>query len=78
MGHGGQKGLAFMERLADQAKLEILKVALPAVKELGRGGRGALRKVTLFGQGYGQATASGVTGDAAAIDAAADDRDIER
>ncbi len=76
MGHGDEQRLTFLQRLADQAELEILQIAQAAVEQLGRGRGGALRQIALFGQGDGQAAPRGVARDAAAVDAAADDEKI--
>ena len=76
MRHRAQQDLALDQRLAYQTDLEIFKVTQPAVKQLGRG-RGCRRgKVVHLGQPHRKAAPRSVPRDAAAIDAAADDKEI--
>src|SRR5262249_16241954 len=56
----------------------MLEIAQPAVDELGRGRRGAGSEIVLLDQKHAQPPAGGVAGDPGAVDAAADDREIER
>ena len=72
-----QQHFAFGERLGDQPELVVLEVAQPAMDQLGalrRSGRG---EIVLFGQQHGKAAARGVARDAGAVDAAADDEEVE-
>jgi len=75
-GHA-QHHFALEERLAYQPQPSLLKIAQPPVDELGRGGRRAGREIVLLHQQDTQAAAGGVASDAGAVDAAADDRQIE-
>ena len=65
-----------LQRLTHQAKLEILEVAQAAVEELGRGGGCRLSQIALLGQRDRQAASRCIAGNAAAIDAAADDEQV--
>jgi hypothetical protein len=75
--HGTQQGFAFFQRLAHQAELEIFKIAQPAVEQLCRGRGRRLRQIAHFRQRDRQAAAGRVAGDAAPVDAAADDEQID-
>jgi hypothetical protein len=55
----------------------VLEIAQPAVDQLGRGGRGTGGKIVLLDKQYTQPAAGGVAGDAGAIDAPADNGEIE-
>src|SRR5581483_10426284 len=76
MGGGSEQNLALDERLAHQAKLVIFKVAQAAVDELGRSRGGGAGKVAHFRQKDLQPAALRVTGNAASVDAAADDSKV--
>ena len=72
-----QHHLALGERLADQPELVVLEVAQAAVDQLGaplRRGRG---EVVLLDQQHLEPAAGGVARDARAVDAGADDEEIE-
>src|SRR5262249_23646643 len=71
-----EQDFALPERAADQAKLVLFEVAQAAVDQLGRGRRGAAGEVTLLRQDHRKPAAGGVARQAAAIDAAADNRDV--
>ena len=74
---GAPQHLAFAERLAHEAELVMFEIAQPAVDQL-RGTRGrAARQIVLLAKVDAQAPPRGVARDAAAVDAAADDRDVE-
>ena len=68
--------LALGQRLPHQPEIEVLEVAQPAVDQLGRARRGAGREIAHLAQKYGMASAGGVTRQSAAVDAAADDRQV--
>ena len=74
-GHGEQH-LPLAQRLAHQAEGEVLQVAQPAVDELGRGRGRAAGQVGLLRQQHGQSAPGGIAGDAAAVDAPADDGNV--
>ena len=68
--------LALDQRLADQPELVVFEVAQAAVDELGRARRGGAGEIALLEEHDLQAAAGGVARDAAAVDAAADDREV--
>ena len=69
--------LALGESLPHQPEIELLKVAQAAVDELG-GARGrAATEVTHVAQQDRQPAAGGIAGEAAAVDAGADDGKVE-
>ena len=72
-----EKHLALDQRLAHQPELVELEIAEAAVDELGRGRRGRAGKVALLGKKDRQAAARGVAGDAAAVNAPADDGEVD-
>ena len=72
-----QQHLALVERLAHQAERAVLEIAQAAVDQLGRGRRGAGGEVVLLDQQHAQAAAGGVARDPGAVDAAADDGEVE-
>ena len=72
-----QQDLALGQRLAHEAEPAVLEIAQAAVDELGGGGRGAGGEIVLLDQEDAQAAAGGVAGDARAVDAAADDGEVE-
>ena len=76
MRHGAQQNLAFDQRLADKAEFEIFEIAQAAVEHLGRRGGGGGGKVAHLGQNHRQSPPRRVAGDAASVDAAADDEKI--
>ena len=58
-------------------KASVLEVAQPAMDELGGGRRSAGGEVALLDQQHLEAAAGGIARDAGAVDAAADDGEIE-
>ena len=74
---GAQQHLAFRQRLPHQAERVVLQIAQAAMDQLGGGGRSAAGKVALFQQQHRQAAAGGIARNAAAVDAAADDGEVE-
>ena len=76
MAGDAQQDLALGERFGDQAKLELLEVAQPAVDQLRGGGRRRARKVSALYEQRRQATAGSIARDAGAVDAATDDEKI--
>jgi hypothetical protein len=74
---GFEQALALEQRLADQAELVMFEVAQPAVDQLGAGRRRGAGEVPLLAQQHRQAPPGGVAGDPGAVDAAADDQEIE-
>ncbi len=75
--HRAQQRLALDQRVADQPELVVLKIAQAAVEELGRGRRGRRRKIVHLRQHHRKPAARGVAGDAAAVDPATDDEEID-
>jgi hypothetical protein len=55
----------------------MLKVAQAPVDQLGRGGRCPAGKILHFGEKHAVAAPHCITGDAAAVDAAADHHNVE-
>ncbi len=78
VGRGAQQHLALDQRLAHQAELVIFEVAQPAVHELARAGGRALGEVALLAEQHREAPPRRVARDAGAVDAAADDREVDR
>ena len=76
VGGDGPEDLAFEEGFADQAELAVFEVSEAAVDEFGGGGRGAGGEVFGFAEVDGPASAGGVAGYGATVDAAADDGDV--
>src|SRR5205085_2883047 len=72
-----QHHLALLERLAHQAELVLFEVAQAPVDELGAPRAGGAGEVRLLHQCHRQAPPRGVTGDAGAVDAAADDEEVD-
>ena len=71
------ENFAFDQRLANQPELIIFQIAQPAVNELGRPRRCAARQIIHFTEENRISTPRRVAGDTAAIDAAADDSEVE-
>ena len=71
-----QQKLPLHQAFVHQAKGEMLEIAQSAVDQLGRGRGGRRRQVALLDQQHRKPAAGGVTRDAAAMDAAADYRDV--
>ena len=76
-GAAAQQDLALDQRLADQPELVIFEIAQAAMDQLAAARRGALGEIVLLAQQHLEAAAGGVAGDAGAVDAAADDDEIE-
>ena len=72
-----QQHFALGERLGNQPELVVLEIAQAAVDQLGAPLRGGRREVVLLGQQHREAAARGIARDAGAVDAAADDEEIE-
>ncbi len=72
-----QQHLALAQRLAHQPELALLQVAQAAMDQLRGCRRGAGRKVVLLDEHDLEAAAGGIARDAGAIDAAADDGEVE-
>src|SRR5207249_4438135 len=71
-----QQDLALGERLGDQAELELLEIAQPAMDQLRGRRRGRRRQIAAFDQQHREPAAGSIAGDAGAIDAAADDQQV--
>ena len=69
--------LALEQRLADQTEFIVLKIAKAAVDELARPRRRAAGEIIHFTKKHGIAAARGVAGDTAAVNASADDCEVE-
>ena len=69
--------LALDQRLAHQAEPAVLEIAQPAVDQLGGGRRGAGGEIVLLDQQHAKPAPGGVARDPGAVDAAADDGEIE-
>ncbi len=72
-----QQHLALGERLVHQPEGGMLEIAKAAVDQLGRGRGGAGGEIVLLDQQHAQAAAGGVAGNPRAVDAAADDGEVE-
>ena len=72
-----QQHLALDQRLAHQAELVVLEIAQAAMDELGRGRGGGAGEIALLRQIDLEAAPGRVAGDAAAVDAAANDRKVK-
>ena len=72
-----QQHFAFAQRLAHQAEFAVFEIAQAAMNELRRRRRGAGGEIVLLDQNDAEAAAGGVARDAGAVDAAADDGEIE-
>jgi hypothetical protein len=77
MGRRPQQDLALGERLADQPELVIFEISEAAVNQLGRGGRGVCGEVVFLDQEHAGSAHGRVAGDRGAVDAAADDEEVE-
>ncbi len=76
VGRGAPQHLALDQRLVDQTEFAIFEVAQAAVNELGGRRRGGAGEIAGLGEEDAEAPAGGVAGNAAAVDAAADDGDV--
>src|SRR5881396_2698726 len=68
---------ALDQRLADQPELVIFQIAQAAMHEFGRPGRRTARQIVHFTKENRIAPAGRIAGDAATIDAASDDGEVE-
>ena len=73
-----EQNRALPQGLAHEPEVAVLQVAQPAVDELGAGGRCVRGQVVLLAQQHVEAAARRVPRDAAAVDAAADDQQVDR
>ena len=74
----GEQHLALLQRLAHQPELVMFEVAQAAMDQLGRGRGGGAGEIVHLAETDLQPTADGIAGDTGAIDAAANDEQIER
>src|SRR3954447_3608705 len=72
------KYFALDQRLADQTKLVVFEIAQAAVYEFGRPGRRPARQIIHFAQENRIAPPGRVARDTAPVNAASDDREIEK
>ena len=77
MGRDSPQNLALDERFANQTKLEMLQIAQAAMDQLARGARGRGGEIAFLAKIDRPAASGRVSGDSAAVDAAADDGDVE-
>ena len=77
MGRDLPEDFALDQRLADQAELVIFEIAQAAMHELGRPGRCPARQIIHFTKENRISAPGRVARDAAAVDAAADDREVK-
>ncbi len=77
MWRGAEQDLALAQRLADQPELELFEIAQPAMDELGRGRAGMLREIVLLDEQHRLFAHRRVARDRRAVDAAADDEEVE-
>ena len=68
-----EQHLALGQRLMHQTEVVVLEIAQPAMDELGRGGRRRSGEVALLAEKDRKAASGGVAGNAATVDATADD-----
>jgi hypothetical protein len=72
-----QQHLALAQRLAHQAELVIFQIAQATMDQLGAGGRGGAGEIVLLDHQDLEPAAGGVARNADAVDAAANDQEIE-
>src|SRR5579863_6143281 len=77
VGRDSPENLAFDQRLADQAELVIFEIAQAAMHEIRRPRRRPARQVIHFTEENRIAAPDRVTRDAAAVDAAPNDQEVE-
>src|SRR3954447_9323809 len=77
MGRDLPEDLALDQRLADQPEFVVFEIAQPAMHELGRPGRRPARQVIHFTQENSIAPTRRIARDAAAVNAASDDGEVE-
>ena len=73
-----EQPFALDQRLAHQAKLEILQITQAAVNQLAARRRRVMSQARLLDEQYAQPPTGRVAGDSGPVDAAADDEEIER
>ena len=73
-----QEHRALAQRLAHEPDVAVLQVAKPAVDQLGAGRRGVRGEIVLLAQQHVEPAPCRVPGDAGAVDAAADDEQVDR
>ena len=73
-----QQHLAFLEGVAHEAELAVFEIPKPAVDQLGAGRGSVGGEVILLAQQDVETPPGRVAGDAGAVDAAADDEEIDR
>src|SRR3979490_2498616 len=71
-----RRNLALGERLGDQAELELLEIAQPAMDQLRGRRRGRRRQIASLDQQHREPPAGSVARDAGTIDAAANDQQV--
>ncbi len=77
VGRRCQQHLALLQRLANQGEMKTFEVSQPAVDQLGAGGRRMRREIVLLAQKNLETATCGITRNACAVDATADDEHIE-
>ena len=73
-----QQHRALAQGVAHKSEVAVLQVAKPAVDQLGAGRRGVRGQIVLLAQQHVEAAPRRVPGDAGAVDAAADDEQVDR
>src|SRR5438128_170804 len=69
--------IALAARLEHERELVVFQIPQAAVDQLRRLAAGPAREISLLDQGHAQPAHGGVTGDASAVDAAADHQQVE-
>ena len=77
VGRDAPEDLALDQRLADQPELVIFEIAQAAMHQLGRPGRRPARQIVHFAQENRVAAAHRVARDAAAVNTASNDGEVE-
>ena len=72
-----EQGFALRQRFGDQPEFEVLEVAEAAVDQLGAPRRRVRGQIVTLDEKHREAAARGVARDARAVDAAADDQEVE-
>src|SRR3546814_3178045 len=73
-----QQRFALAECLAHQAELVMLQIAQAAMDQLGGGRGGGAGEIAAFGKDHRQTATGSIAGDAGAVHAATDDKEIGR
>ena len=73
-----QEHRALAQGLAHESEVAMLQVSKPAVDQLGAGRRGVRGQIVLLAEQHVEAAPRRVPGDAGAVDAAADDEQVDR